>query len=423
MLSIIINAYACSPDMGSEPGMAWNWCVNLAKYCELYIITEGEFRDKIEAVVPTLPQGKDMHFYYNPVSDKVRRMCWNQGDWRFYWYYRKWQLKTLEIAKAIIAKHNIDVLHQLNMIGFREPGYLWKIEGIPFVWGPIGGMELVPTAYLHGAGWKTLLKNRLKNVINSSQMHHQPRVLKAIKRADMLVAATGEAYNILRNYHHKDNVVLINETGCYASVTPPILTIVKKETFDILWVGKFDFRKQLGLALEVMGQLKDFPKIHLHVLGTGSDEENVEYHAIAERLGIGGTVAFHGNVSHSEVLERMGNADLFLFTSISDETSTVILEALGCSLPVVCFDACGFGPIITQAVGRKVPLSDPKQSVADFKNAILELYSQPELLKELSDNCCGKCKTLTWEYEAEQMVEIYNKVVAASPCGSSHLRR
>ena len=41
MLSILINAYACSPNMGSEPGMAWNWCVNLANHCELHIITEG----------------------------------------------------------------------------------------------------------------------------------------------------------------------------------------------------------------------------------------------------------------------------------------------------------------------------------------------------------------------------------------------
>lgn len=48
MLKILINAYACSPNMGSEPGMAWNWVSNLAKYCELYIITEGEFRSNIE---------------------------------------------------------------------------------------------------------------------------------------------------------------------------------------------------------------------------------------------------------------------------------------------------------------------------------------------------------------------------------------
>lgn len=54
MLKILINAYACSPNMGSEPGMAWNWVSNLAKFCELYVITEGEFWEKIEEVVPKL---------------------------------------------------------------------------------------------------------------------------------------------------------------------------------------------------------------------------------------------------------------------------------------------------------------------------------------------------------------------------------
>lgn len=81
-MKILINAYACSPNMGSEPGMAWNWVSNLAKFCELYIITEGEFREKIEEVVPTLEWGKNMHFYYNPVSEDIRKMCWTRvtGD-------------------------------------------------------------------------------------------------------------------------------------------------------------------------------------------------------------------------------------------------------------------------------------------------------------------------------------------------------
>lgn len=181
-------------------------------------------------------------------------------------------------------------------------------------------------------------------------------------------------------------------------------------TMDILWVGKFDFRKQLGLALRVMEQLKDFPNIRLHILGSGNEEENSRHRDMAEKLGLRETVTFHGKVSHDEVIEHMKGADLFMFTSISDETSTVILEALGCSLPIVCFDACGFGPIVTHEVGRKVSFSNPTQSVTDFKNVILELYSQPELLKEMSENCREKCKTLTWEYKAMQMVEIYNKV-------------
>ena len=107
MIKILINAYACSPGMGSEPGMAWNWVSNLAKFCELYILTEGEFREKIEAVVPTLEQGKNMHFYYNPVSEEIRKMCWNQGDWRFYKYYREWQWKTYLMAKEICFSEDI----------------------------------------------------------------------------------------------------------------------------------------------------------------------------------------------------------------------------------------------------------------------------------------------------------------------------
>lgn len=182
------------------------------------------------------------------------------------------------------------------------------------------------------------------------------------------------------------------------------------DRMDILWVGKFDFRKQLGLALRVMEQLKGLPNIHLHILGTGNAQENSRYKGMAENMELGNTVMFHGKVRHNEVIEYMNKANLFLFTSISDETSTVILEALGCSLPIVCFDACGFGPIVTPDVGRKVTFSNPTQSVTDFKNIILELYSQPELLKEMSENCSEKCKTLAWEFKAGQMVNIYNQV-------------
>lgn len=55
-------------------------------------------------------------------------MCWNQGDWRFYKYYKEWQWKTYLLAKDICKVEKMDVLHQLNMIGFREPGYLWKLS-------------------------------------------------------------------------------------------------------------------------------------------------------------------------------------------------------------------------------------------------------------------------------------------------------
>ena len=83
MMQILINAYAVNPDWGSEPGMGWNWVVHLAMHCKVHVITEGEWRENIERELARLPQGTNIVFHYLPVPEKVRRMCWNQGDWRF----------------------------------------------------------------------------------------------------------------------------------------------------------------------------------------------------------------------------------------------------------------------------------------------------------------------------------------------------
>lgn len=411
MLKILVNAYACSPNMGSEPGMAWNWCVNLAKYCELHIITEGEFRDKIEAVLPTLPQVNNMHFYYNPVSDEIRKMCWNQGDWRFYKYYREWQWKTYIMAEEIIKQHHIDIVHQLNMIGFREPGYLWKIENKPFVWGPIGGLKQFPSSYLEGAGIKMKLFNRIKNIVNIYQIKHDKRVDQALKKSDLLISSIPDSYNAIKKYKGL-NSIIIPETGCFIDDNSIKRNKEEKvdDDFRLLWVGKFDFRKQLNIALATMSKLKDKSNIKLIICGSGSDNQISYYKQMAINLGIEDNVVWKGNIENSKVKEEMRKSDIFFFTSVSEDTSTVVLEAVSCGLPVLCFDTCGMGYVINESVGQKVPLTNPRQSADEFAEKINYLYNNREYLQKLSDGCKQRQKELSWDNKAKQMVELYNKV-------------
>ena len=407
MLKILINAYACSPGMGSEPGMAWNWVSNLAKFCELYIITEGEFREKIEAVVPTLEQGKNMHFYYNPVSEEIRKMCWNQGDWRFYKYYREWQWKTYLMAKDICSSEHIDVLHQLNMIGFREPGYLWKLSkenGVPFVWGPVDAKDKFPVAYLDGASIKTKLFMRLKNFLTGIQLRYSGRVLKAAHQASVVFSASSNSQRSFKKYMRIDSP-LLNETGCYVQ-EHPVTDKSKKETFDVLWVGKMDFRKQLALALQTMTSIGN-NKFRLHIVGGG---DSAFYQQMAEGLGIADQCVWHGAVSHDEVQKLMQASDVFFFTSVAEGTPHVVLEAIGNNLPVVCFDTCGQGDAVNDKVGRKVALSNPAQSAADFAKQLNDLEHDRNLLKQLSENCKQRQNELSWEEKAKTMVEWYEKV-------------
>lgn len=404
MISVLINAYACSPNMGSEPGMAWNWCIHLAKYCELHIITEGEFRDKIEASLSILPQAKNMHFYYNPVSEEIRKMCWNQGDWRFYKHYRNWQKSTLEIAREIAAKEKINILHQLNMIGFREPGYLWKIEKIPFVWGPLDAKESFPVAYLDGAGLKTKLFVRLKNLLTKLQLRYSGRVRTAIRRASVVVSASSNSQTTLKKYFGIDSP-LLNETGCYVKEMPLADTSLKKE-LDLLWVGKLDFRKQLALAIRSVAAAKN-PLLKLHIVGGGDDHI---YKRLAADLGVDSQCVWHGVVSHAEVQAIMQQADLFFFTSVAEGTPHVVLEAISNNLPVLCFDTCGQGDSVNEKIGRKIPLTHPAQSAQDFAQALNKIYSDRATLKQLSDNCRERQKELSWDKKAEEMVELYQQL-------------
>lgn len=409
MISVLINAYACAPNMGSEPGMAWNWIINLAKDCKLFVITEGEWKDRIESAIAELPQGSNIQFYYNPVSEKVRRLCWNQGDWRFYYFYNKWQKETLKIARNIIKENKIDIVHQLNMIGFREPGYLWMLEEVPFVWGPIGGMENFPLAYLKDASPKQKVFNVLKNIINVWQIKYSIRVREAIRRADALVAAVRGVKDRIELYHKKQ-AFLINETGCYVKNNQNFES-KKNKNFDILWVGKFDFRKQLDLALNTIAKIRFFEGLKFHIIGTGSQQEIFFYKDLAKKLKIEDVCIWYGTLSNEEVQRTMQKSQLLLFTSVMEGTPHVVLEAIGNNLPVLCFNTCGQGASVNSEVGIKIELNSIDQSINAFSEILIKLYKNREILSKLSGACSRRQIELSWDNKSREMIKIYESVL------------
>ena len=409
MLKVLINAYACSPNWGSEQGMGWHWSIELAKYCKVIVITEGEYRREIENALESLPQRGNLQFVYNNVTDKVRRMCWNQGDWRFYWYYRKWQKTTLNIAERICSEQKIDIIHQLNLLCFREPGLLWKIKGPIFVWGPVGGMSEIPFSYLESAPFKTKLFFYVKNTINRLQYKYQHNVKEAARNAEILLSSTSAEQKVFEKLYHKESC-LVNETGCDIARVSHQWDGLENRTLRLLWVAKLDFRKQLGIAIQTMSLLKDLD-IHLDIVGTGSSLEG--YKEMAKGLFVEDKCTFYGKMDNEKVLEMMNKADLFFFTSIHEATSTVILEAIGSGLPVVCFDTCGFGHIVDESMGRKIKLSNPIKSAQDFATVIKDLYYHRQVLPNMSNACREKQNKLSWEYKVSEVVRMYQKLLEA----------
>ncbi len=439
MLRLLVNSYTCCPNMGSEPGMGWNWIISLSKYCDVYVITESEYRRQIEEWCGSNPeQSANLHFFWNTIGgddnalcDKIRKMCWNQGDWRFYRYYKKWQKDTAAIARDIIrgvypddsynkpSSHvKIDILHQLNMIGFREPGYLWEVSretGVPFVWGPVDAKEGFPMSYVEGAPVKNILFLHVKNIITKIQLLFDKRVRCAANRASIIFSATSNSALSFRKYLNKTSTMM-NETGCsfdhnnidtfeFNHSSPK--DEKSRDTFRLLWVGKFDFRKQLQLAIRCMSLLSD-KQIELHIVGSGNADK---YKEEVRELNMSERIMWRGQLSHEKVQRAMCESDLLFFTSVAEGTPHVVLEALSNGLPVLCFDTCGQGDSVDSSVGIKIPLTNPSQSVCDFAEKISYLYTHPEELKRMSLNCRKRAEELSWDNKARQVIEAYQRIL------------
>lgn len=430
--------------MGSEQGMGWNWIVNLASFCELHVISEGEYRSQVEAATHwsdsiegkdavndyglTRQQCENLHFYWVPIGgedpelcDKVRRMCWNQGDWRFYLYYKYWQQMAADEAIRICRTQQIDVLHQLNMVGFREPGMLYKVNErrladglprIPIVWGPFAGFGSVPSNYVWNGGVKFAAFYSVKNILNLLQLKYHGRVCKMLKTCDALISATPDMQNGLRKYHGIDTL-LIPETGCHlASEEVWEKSFSPEGHFRLLWVGRFIYTKQLDIALRTMAFLRDVAGIELHIVGKGVNANiDSEMRQRAKKYGVEQMCHWHGQIPNARVHQLMRQSDLFFFTSIFEATSTVLLESIANRLPFLCFDLCGFGPIVKdKGIGMTIPCQKSNRAAVEFARVIRMLCQDRALVREMSDRCVPAQLSLSWRAKAEQLIAIYQKI-------------
>ena len=63
-INILLSAYACRPNAGSELGIGWNWAVHLAETgSTVHVLTAGRNREATEAYQREHPSS-ELHFHF-----------------------------------------------------------------------------------------------------------------------------------------------------------------------------------------------------------------------------------------------------------------------------------------------------------------------------------------------------------------------
>jgi glycosyltransferase involved in cell wall biosynthesis len=393
--------------------MGWNWIINLSQHCQLHVLTEKGFQEEIETEISKLDLLYPPAFYYLDIGEKGKSLFWKQGSLLFYYYYKKWQKAAYEQSKEIIKSNEIQLVHQLNLIGFREPGYLWKWSGqIPFIWGPVGGFNQVPLNYIFQFDIKNKIFYFGKNLIHHYQMYFHSRVRKALKRADLILAESSSTKNILKQVYGID-AVLMNETGADFEDFYEHTSFCNNNSLNLLWVGKIQGLKGLPIALKTLKLLQGKIPVAMTIVGDGPDD--LSCRQFAKEIGVNEMVSFLGKRPNKEVKELMKIHDLLFFTSLKEGTPHVILEALSGGLPVLCHDACGHGDIINDSIGVKIPMESYEKSIRLFSEQLEFLYGNQIKLYEFSKNAKQFVETNSWKNKAKKMTEIYESVVFKRP--------
>ena len=417
---VLVSAYAMSPARGSEPGMGWNICSRLARHHDLTVLCSPnvppnaqDFRGEVESYVkdhgpvPGLTiqyvEPPLVSYLFQRESPLLRRTVYYSG-------YKSWQRAAFRAAKALHGREPFDVIHQLNITGFREPGYLWKLPGVPFVWGPVGGAANIPTPFLSLMRGKEWLFYKLRNIGNTRQKHSARRCQKAARRASH-IWVVGDANQKMVEEIWGCRADPMLEVGGEPHPLGRVRTFNADRPLRIVWSGVHIGRKALPLLLRAIALIGEKPAVELTVLGDGP--EMSAWKSLSAQLGTEKVVRFTGRMPREDAIREMAAADVMVSTSVLEETSLVVLEALSLGLPVVCHNACGMGVAVTDACGIKVPMRTPEESIAGFADAIRKLSLGGEAFRKLSAGAIDRARELSWDDKAATIARTYEKVIAA----------
>ena len=415
MKRILVSAYAVSPIRGSECALGWEISKRLGEYFDVTVLmcektpSNVPFYFEIKEYIEK--NGNIKNVFYVPVkmpeASKKYTKLHDLGFWpAYYWGYNCWQKAAFIKAKELHAKNPFDGVYQLNMIGFREPGYLWKLN-IPYIWGPTNGFHSIPFSFIRGFKGKEFIIQLLKHIANEINIAFARRAKKAARKADIVWCVDETALKKMMQWRAKAE--LMQETGLN---TTPIKLISNRHydgirCLNLVWSGMITTGKALNILIEAMINLRHL-NIHLTIIGDGPLLNSVKKKSEI----ISNKITWTGWLSKEEAINLVGKSDLLIHTSLKEGTPHSILEAIGNGVPVVCHETCGMGEVVNDKNGFKIPYEDIPKSVEYLIELLQRLSTNPEILNESFESLWETTNDLTWDFKVQRIAKRINGIIS-----------
>lgn len=383
MDNILISAYAFSPTLGSEFSQGWNYVQQMqARYSLTVLVgsSDGRMGDFALLDHPAVKALGDAVEIVRIEPDLFCRIIkWLDVrlgmSWLFVLGLRRWHWLAYRQAVRLHATRRFQAVHQLGPVGFRNPGYLYRL-GIPSYWGPIGGFQYIDIKLAFRSNPRYGVISLVRN-ISTFLSARSPYVKAAVKGFQRLSFATTTNK---RNFH-----TLFGAYGPVLSDQATVNSVSDANAPDkavstplkVVWCGSVDARKNIRLLLDIAARLQSMgAPVSITVIGSGGQLEAAIQDAQTRQLA---NIRFTRQLPRPQVQQQFREAHVLSFTSLSEANTSTFFEALEAGCIPVALDLDGFSSNITDDIGAKIGTAGGWDAIVDaYAGCLAELAADPD---------------------------------------------
>ena len=411
----LLIAEAANPEWVSVPLVGWSHATALRQRVDGHLVTQVRNQPAIERT--TLSRND----FTTIDSELIAKFLWQLGSFLKGGQGKGWTTLTAFSAPsnyyfehlvwkkfgAAIVQHEFDVVHRITPLSPTIPSLLagkCRHAGVPFVLGPLNGGVPWPKAFdaarRQEREWLSYVRDGYKLL---------PGYRGTRRNAAAIIIGSQDTWQQMpARYHHK--CVYIPENAIDPARFRQQRTRTAGRPIRLVFLGRLVPYKGADMLLEAAASLIRAGAVCVKIIGDGPQSDLLKEIIHREQLAAG--VQLLGWVDHTQVQEHLIDADLFVFPSIREFGGAVALEAMAVGLVPMVIRYGGVGELVTAETGFLIEMADRPTIVAELREALQQVVSQPERIEQKSASARRRVLThFTWDVKAEQVVEVYRWVL------------
>jgi glycosyltransferase involved in cell wall biosynthesis len=401
-MKLLISAYACAPNHGSDHAVGWNFTTQAHRLGhEIWALVSPTHRDSIKKACHYNSDLHGIHWIF-PEVRVWPLMQATEPKWERT-YNLLWQRVALRHARDLVRGVEFDAIHHLTWGGIRAPTFLGALKR-PLIIGPIGGGETTPPSLRGGLSFRGKVLETIRD-LSSSTITINPLIRPGLTSAAVIFVYTKDTQNLFSGAL-REKTVVFTPLGLLQLPTARLpRTWLGPPKF--LYAGRLLYWKGVHIAVRAFAEVaRQISGVRFTIVGDGPErsnlEEDVRLHNLQEQ------VVFIPRLAQNKLFELYDSHDLLLFPSLHDSGGFVVLEALSHGLPVICLDLGGPRDMITSNSGVVIKTNghNTAEVATMMADEICRLLRSSHKLTELSAGAISRAQEFIL---AKRVAEFYDR--------------